>query len=49
VVLAIVTGLYAAGLAWLYRLGSMPVPGRFLVREDLPAPSLVAAGNGAQR
>ena len=49
VVLAIVTGLYAGGLAWLYRLGTMPVPGRFLVREDLPANSLVTAGNGGQR
>jgi Flp pilus assembly protein TadB len=30
VVLALVTGLYAAGLGWLYRLGGMPTPGRFL-------------------
>ena len=34
VVLAIVTGLYAAGLAWLYRLGAMPAPGRFLAQEE---------------
>jgi len=33
-VLALVTGLYAAGLGWLYRLGAMPVPGRFLAREE---------------
>jgi len=29
-VLALVAGLYAAGLAWLHRLGAIPVPGRFL-------------------
>jgi Flp pilus assembly protein TadB len=34
VVLALVTGLYAAGLGWLHRLGSMPAPGRFLARHD---------------
>jgi len=33
-VLALVTGLYAAGLGWLYRLGAMPTPGRFLAPED---------------
>jgi Flp pilus assembly protein TadB len=33
-VLALVTGLYAAGLGWLYRLGSTPAQGRFLARED---------------
>jgi hypothetical protein len=33
-VLALVTGLYAAGLGWLYRLGAMPTPGRFLAREE---------------
>jgi Flp pilus assembly protein TadB len=33
-VLALVTGLYAAGLGWLYRLGTMPTPGRFLAREE---------------
>ena len=32
-VLALVTGLYAAGLGWLYRLGSTPAPGRFLGPE----------------
>jgi Flp pilus assembly protein TadB len=30
VVLALVTALYAAGLGWLYRLGAMSTPGRFL-------------------
>jgi Flp pilus assembly protein TadB len=34
VVLALVTGLYAAGLGWLYRLGAMSAPGRFLARDD---------------
>jgi Flp pilus assembly protein TadB len=29
-VLAVVLGLYAGGLAWLHRLGAVPVPGRFL-------------------
>jgi Flp pilus assembly protein TadB len=33
-VLGLVTGLYAAGLGWLYRLGAMPAQGRFLARED---------------
>jgi Flp pilus assembly protein TadB len=33
-VLALVMALYAGGLAWLSRLGSVPVPGRFLA---LPA------------
>jgi Flp pilus assembly protein TadB len=32
VVLALVTALYAAGLGWLYRLGAMSTPGRFLAR-----------------
>jgi Flp pilus assembly protein TadB len=32
VVLALVTALYAAGLGWLYRLGAMSSPGRFLAR-----------------
>jgi hypothetical protein len=34
VVLALVTGLYAAGLGWLYRLGAMPTPGRFLAQDS---------------
>jgi Flp pilus assembly protein TadB len=37
VVLALVTGLYAAGLGWLYRLGAMSTPGRFLARPDARA------------
>ena len=31
--LALVTGLYAAGLGWLHRLGAMSTPGRFLAQE----------------
>ncbi len=34
VVLALVTALYAGGLSWLYRLGAMPAPGRFLSPAD---------------
>jgi len=34
VVLALVTGLYAAGLGWLYRLGAMSAPGRFLAPDE---------------
>jgi Flp pilus assembly protein TadB len=30
IVLALVAGLYAAGLGWLHHLGSIPAPGRFL-------------------
>jgi multisubunit Na+/H+ antiporter MnhB subunit len=37
VVLALVTGLYAAGLGWLYRLGAMSTPGRFLAGPDARA------------
>ena len=33
-VLALVTGLYAAGLGWLYRLGAMPAAGRFLGPDE---------------
>ena len=33
VVLALVTGLYAAGLGWLHRLGTISAPGRFLAQE----------------
>lgn len=36
IVLALVTGLYAGGLGWLYRLGAAPARGRFLAR-DAPA------------
>jgi Flp pilus assembly protein TadB len=33
-VLTLVALLYAAGLGWLYRLGTIPGPGRFLDRES---------------
>jgi Flp pilus assembly protein TadB len=36
VVLALVASLYAAGLAWLHHLGTIPAPGRFL--DAPPAP-----------
>jgi Flp pilus assembly protein TadB len=39
VVLALVTALYAAGLGWLYRLGSMPAAGRFLAEDDQRDPA----------
>jgi Flp pilus assembly protein TadB len=52
VVLAVVAGLYALGLFWLNRLGSMPAAGRFL--DDsmtgpaaLPGPSAVPVPRGA--
>ena len=35
VVLGLVAALYAAGLAWLHRLGAIPAPGRFL--DSAPA------------
>jgi Flp pilus assembly protein TadB len=54
VVLALVTGLYAGGLAWLYRLGTMPVRGRFLAgdnaadsRAPQPADDLTSVGTPA--
>ncbi len=43
VVLAAITLLYAAGLAWLHRLGTTPAPGRFLVADQSgqePGPGL---------
>jgi Flp pilus assembly protein TadB len=53
VVLALVAAMYAAALAWLHRLGSLPAPGRFL---DPPAAALSAgrpqgapAGGGRRR
>ncbi|HET9893567.1 MAG TPA: type II secretion system F family protein [Streptosporangiaceae bacterium] len=50
VVLALVVGLYAAGLTWLHKLGQIPVPGRFLdntpARLDEPEPHQVPAGGG---
>ncbi len=33
-VLALVAGLYAAGLGWLHHLGTIPAPGRFLNQAD---------------
>jgi Flp pilus assembly protein TadB len=39
VVMALVTALYAGSLLWLHRLGSVPVPGRFLAADPGPAPS----------
>jgi hypothetical protein len=36
-----VAGMYAAGLAWLHRLGSIPAAGRFL---DPPPPAGPPAG-----
>jgi Flp pilus assembly protein TadB len=39
IVLAMVAGLYAAGLAWLHHLGSIPAPGRFL-NAELPRSSV---------
>jgi Flp pilus assembly protein TadB len=33
-VLALVVGLYAVGLGWLHRLGTMPAPGRFLDQDE---------------
>jgi Flp pilus assembly protein TadB len=37
VVMALVTALYAGGLLWLRRLGSVPLPGRFLAADPGPA------------
>jgi hypothetical protein len=33
-VMAFVVVLYAGGLFWLHRLGSIPAPGRFLLGAD---------------
>jgi Flp pilus assembly protein TadB len=46
VVLAIVAGLYAAGLFWLHRLGSLPAAGRFL--DDTVAGNSAAVTGPAQ-
>ncbi len=43
-VLAVVALLYAAGLAWLHRLGSIPGPGRFLDQQPRPDSRLAGAG-----
>lgn len=49
-VLGAVAILYAAGLTWLYRLGQIPAPGRFLDQApagaDDPEPAQVRAGGG---
>jgi Flp pilus assembly protein TadB len=46
VVLGLVAALYAAGLAWLHRLGSIPAPGRFLDSPPArtPAGGMTSAG-----
>jgi multisubunit Na+/H+ antiporter MnhB subunit len=49
VVLALVTGLYALGLGWLYRLGAMPAPGRFLARDRGQEPASRRMTVGSQR
>jgi Flp pilus assembly protein TadB len=41
-VLAVVALLYAGGLFWLHRLGSMPIPGRFLNDEIVRPPAEIA-------
>jgi Flp pilus assembly protein TadB len=46
VVLGLVACIYAAGLCWLHRLGSMPVTGRFL---DPPAGPVRPAASAAAR
>jgi Flp pilus assembly protein TadB len=46
VVLAIIAGLYALGLIWLNRLGSLPEPGRFL--DDAASRSGRHAGGPAE-
>jgi Flp pilus assembly protein TadB len=50
VVLGLVAILYAAGLAWLHRLGQIPAPGRFLDQAPVGADELeqqpVRAGGG---
>jgi Flp pilus assembly protein TadB len=48
VVLGLVCALYAAGLAWLHRLGAIPAPGRFLDAAPAAAPSGSSTGAGSQ-
>jgi Flp pilus assembly protein TadB len=45
IVLALVAGLYAAGLGWLHHLGSIPAPGRFL---NQPGSRAAAADRAAR-
>jgi|HubBroStandDraft_6_1064221.scaffolds.fasta_scaffold05169_8 Flp pilus assembly protein TadB len=44
VVMALVVALYAGGLGWLHRLGSVPVPGRFLAGQPDAAGAAGAPG-----
>jgi hypothetical protein len=54
VVLALVAGLYAAGLTWLHKLGSLPAAGRFLDDRvtgnsaGLAQPPQLLQGSGAE-
>jgi Flp pilus assembly protein TadB len=54
VVLAIVAGLYAAGLFWLHRLGTLPAAGRFLddtvagTAAHVDGPAQLTQGVGAE-
>lgn len=45
IVLALVALLYAAGLAWLHRLGTIPAPGRFLRQRAHPLPRTQATSH----
>jgi len=47
-VLGAVAALYAAGLTWLHRLGSIPVPGRFLGAGPDPATGGGPGGRAAR-
>jgi Flp pilus assembly protein TadB len=50
IVLALVTGLYAAGLGWLHHLGTIPAPGRFLnhaYQQDTGSGSGPGSGPGS--
>ena len=49
VVLAVVALLYAAGLGWLHRLGTIPGPGRFLDRQPRPGATADPPMAGARR
>jgi hypothetical protein len=42
--MALVVALYAGGLGWLHRLGSVPVPGRFLAGQPDAADAAGATG-----
>ena len=51
VVLALVAGMYAGGLAWLHKLGSIRAAGRFLDAPAAPSPqaAVPAAAHRAGR